>query len=173
MCNFPDSSIQIITSNSSLIAKTMRYFLFSLFSLLSFSVFAAPPVTVTPIVKEVTVYRSGARIAATGKVKVPAGRSEVIFENLSASFNGNSLQVQTPNGVRLFSAAFQVKTPAPVAENPRIQVLRDSLVLLNDSLYALRSETQVYAQERNLVEKNITQTGMLIPGVNGVKMAVE
>ncbi len=113
---------------------------------------AAGPVT--PKTAEVTVYRSGAKISSVATVKVPAGASEVVFENLSPFFNGNSLQVRIKGDARLNAAVFQLRTPGPAPENPRVQVLRDSLVQLGDDLTRLNNERDVLAEEADLLRKN-------------------
>ena len=66
---------------------------------------------ITPIISEVTVYRSGAKVSSIATVKVPAGTSEVIFENLSPYFDANSLQVRIKGSATLNAAVFSMNTP--------------------------------------------------------------
>lgn len=136
----------------------------------SFSIFAEN--RSTPVIKSVTVYRSGAKVTSVGKVAVPAGRSEVVFENLSPYFNSQSLQVKLGGGTTLNAAVFQMKTPAPAAESPRAQVIRDSIVSLNDLIYSLQQETEVYNQELSLVTKTAGQIGTVPAGQQTPKLTV-
>lgn len=114
---------------------------------------------VTPKTAEVTVYRSGAKITSVASVKVPAGASEVVFENLSPHFNGNSLQVKITGDARLNAAVFQQKAPAPAPENPRALAIRDSLTLLGDALTANDQENKVLEDEVQMLQKNSLRVG--------------
>jgi uncharacterized protein (TIGR02231 family) len=122
---------------------------------------------VTPKISEVTVYRYGAKITSIAAVKVPAGTSEVVFENLSPHFNGNSLQVKIKGDARLNAAVFQLKDPAPVPENPRALAIRDSLTLLGDVLVANDQETKVLEDEIQMLQKNSARVGTSAGGQTG------
>ena len=119
---------------------------------------------VTPKTAEVTVYRSGAKITSIATVKVPAGASEVVFENLSPYFNGNSLQVTIKGDARLNSAVFQLKAPAPAPEDPRARIIRDSLTLLGDALVENDQENKVLDDEVQMLQKNSGRVGDSAPG---------
>lgn len=121
--------------------------------------FAATPIRTSPVVKEVTVYRSGAKLTSVAKVTVPAGRSEVIFENLTSAFNPQSLQVRLGGDVTLNAAVFQLKMPAPVAENPRVKIIRDSIVILGDQARLLQAENEVYDGEYQILSTKSQQIG--------------
>ena len=120
---------------------------------------------VSPVITEVTVYRSGAKISSVATVRVPAGSSEVIFENLSPYFNANSLQVRIKGTAILSSAVFSLRTPGPVAENPRAPVLRDSLLMVGDDFTRIRDEREVLQGEKNLIEQKMLQVSTI--GSNG------
>ncbi len=122
---------------------------------------------VTPKISEVTVYRYGAKITSIAAAKVPAGTSEVVFENLSPHFNGNSLQVKIKGDARLNAAVFQLKDPAPVPENPRALAIRDSLTLLGDVLVANDQETKVLEDEIQMLQKNSARVGTSAGGQTG------
>ncbi len=118
---------------------------------------ANDPKRITPTTKEVMVYRSGARITSTARVSVPAGRSEVVFEQITPNFNQQSLQVRLTGGTTLHAAVFQVKTPDSAPESPRVQVLRDSIVLLGDDAQLLQLDQSVYAAEETMMAQKILQ----------------
>lgn len=141
----------------------MRIILSSLFAAgWSLALCAGNPVT--PKTSEVTVYRSGAKITSTATVKVPAGASEVVFENLSPHFNSNSLQVTIKGDARLNSAVFQLKSPEPAPEHPRAQAIRDSLTLLGDVLVQHEQENKVLDDEVQMLQKNSVRVGDASPG---------
>ncbi|MFN0173719.1 MAG: DUF4139 domain-containing protein [Saprospiraceae bacterium] len=124
---------------------------------------------ISPIISEVTVYRSGAKISSVATVKIPAGKSEVIFENLSPYFNPNSLQVKIKGSATLLAATFQLKTPGPAPENPRTPLLRDSLVLLGDEFTRIRDEREVLGQEQAVIERKMDQIGTTTDGPNSAR----
>ena len=132
-----------------------------LFCLLGIRVFADN--RVTPTISEVTVYRSGAKLSSVASVKVSAGKSEVIFENLSPYFNPNSLQVRIKGGATLTSAIFSLKTPGPAPEHPRIPILRDSLLLLSDESMRIRDERDVLNLEQKMLAEKTAQVGSTNP----------
>ncbi len=136
--------------------------LFASLLLLSLPVFADNRIKST--IKEVTVYRVGAKVSSFAIVRVPAGASEVVFEDLSPYFNGNSLQVKIKGeGTTLNAAVFRMQTPGPVAENPRVPVLQDSLILLNDELIRINNETAVLNAENQLIDQNVKRVGITSP----------
>lgn len=124
---------------------------------------------VSPLISEVTVYRSGAKISSMATVKVPAGKSEVVFENLSPYFNPSSLQVKIKGSATLLAAVFQLKTPGPAPENPRTPRLRDSLVLLGDEFTRIRDEREVLGQEQSVIERKLDQIGTTTDGPNSAR----
>lgn len=124
---------------------------------------------VSPVITEVTVYRSGAKISSEATVKIPAGKSAVVFENLSPYFNPNSLQVKIKGGATLISATFQMKTPGPAPENPRAPQLRDSIVMMGDDFTRIRDEREVLAQEQAMIERKLDQIGSTTDGPNNAR----
>lgn len=145
----------------------MRSFPFiPLFLLFTFQIFAEN--RVTPTISEVTVYRSGAKISSMATTKVAAGKSEIVFENLSPYFSPNSLQVKIKGNATLISAVFSLKSPSVAPESPRAQVLRDSLVLLGDDLVRIRDERDVLNTENQIVIQKVGQVGTTVPGDNSV-----
>jgi uncharacterized protein (TIGR02231 family) len=138
---------------------------------LSQIIFAAPN-HVTPTIKEVTIYRSGAKITSVARVSIPAGKSEVFFDNQSPYFNANSLQVKLGGGATLNAAIFQMKTPAPAPESPRIQTIRDSIVLLNDLIWALNLEMDVYNKEDAIIAHNANLIGTIPEGKTDPRLSV-
>ncbi len=132
----------------------------------------AAPNHVTPTIKEVTIYRSSAKVTSVARVSIPAGKSEVFFDNLSPYFNAQSLQVKLSGGATLNAAVFQMKTPAPAPESPRIQKIRDSIVLLNDAISALNDEIDVYNKENVIIGHNATLIGTIPDGKTDPRLSV-
>ncbi|MBL7825520.1 MAG: DUF4139 domain-containing protein [Saprospiraceae bacterium] len=149
----------------------MRSFIFVLFTtLFSFQAFAEN--RITPTIKEVTVYRSGAKISSVATVKVPAGNSEIVFENLSPYFNPNSLQVRIKGAATLNAAVFSLNVPGPGPESPRAPIIRDSLVLLGDALSGIMDEREVLANEITMMANKLNQIGVTTPTQNTTTLTV-
>lgn len=149
----------------------MRIFpVFLLFCLHSVQIFADN--RVSPVISEVTVYRSGAKVSSVATVKVEAGNSNVIFENLSPYFNPNSLQVKIKGAALLNSAAFSLRTPGAGPEHPRTPVLRDSLVMLGDDLVRINNERDVLNGEIQVITQKAAQVGTSSPGEGGTAVSI-
>ncbi len=127
---------------------------------------------VTPVITEVTVYRNGAKVSSVATVKVPAGNSEIIFENLSPYFDANSLQVRIKGGATLNSAVFSMNSPGPGPESPRAPIVRDSLVLLGDEFTRIRDEREVLNSENQLIAQKMAQIGISNPPQNTTTLSV-
>ena len=127
---------------------------------------------VTPVIKEVTVYRTGAKVSSVSTVRVPAGNSEVVFENLSPYFNANSLQVRIKGSATLNAAVFSMNTPGPGPESPRAPILRDSMVMLGDDLTRINDERYVLNSENNMIASKMTQIGIITPNQPGTTLTV-
>ncbi len=143
-------------------------FLFSILSLQN--IFAEK--RVTPVITEVTVYRSGAKVSSVATVTVPAGNSEVVFENLSPYFDANSLQVRIKGGATLNAAVFSMNAPGPGPESPKAPILRDSLVLLGDEFTRIHDEREVLNSENQLIAQKMAQIGISNPPQNTTTLSV-
>lgn len=126
----------------------------------------AAPIDLNPTISEVTVYRNGAKISSIATAKIPAGKSEVVFENLSPYFNANSLQVKIKGSATLVSAVFRLKTPGPAPENPRAGILRDSLIALGDDLVRINNEREVLSEENTLINETTKRIGVTPTGLS-------
>ena len=118
-----------------------------------------PAQKVTSTIKEVTVYLSGAKLSSEASVTLKSGNNEVIFENLPAEFNARSLQVRLKGSAELLSAKFKRRYPEAPKENPKAQIIRDSMVLLNDFLNEINNEKAVLNGEENLIANNQNKVG--------------
>lgn len=138
--------------------------LFLLATALLFTSKMAAENRVSPTISEVTVYRQGAKISSVATVRLAAGANEIVFENLSPYFNPNSLQVKIGGGsAQLLSAIFRQKSPEPIREPARSQIIRDSLVLLGDRLADSRAEADVLQGEANVLAEATGQVGIFNP----------
>ena len=118
-------------------------------------------------IKEVTVYLNGAKITSTGSVAVPAGSSEIVFENLSPYFYAPSLQVKMGGDVKLLSAKFRTRYPEAPKADAKAKIIQDSLVLLGDLQIEYANQKTLLAEESNLIKAQITKINTSISGASG------
>jgi uncharacterized protein (TIGR02231 family) len=118
-------------------------------------------------IKEVTVYLNGAKVTSMGSVAVPAGSSEIIFENLSPYFYAPSLQVKMGGDVKLLSAKFRTRYPEAPKVDAKAKIIQDSLVLLGDLQTEYANQKTLLAEESNLIKAQITKINTSISGASG------
>ncbi|MEZ5030268.1 MAG: mucoidy inhibitor MuiA family protein [Saprospiraceae bacterium] len=108
----------------------MRTLFFLLSFLMSGLLIANDPVTVSSVIRDVKVYRSGATVTRTARVTVPAGPVELQFPALSPFIDDNSLQARISKGFTILSVTstleFLTELPMPDAYN-KLQVQIDKL----------------------------------------------
>jgi uncharacterized protein (TIGR02231 family) len=104
--------------------------------------------------KQVVVYRQGAKITQTANISVPQGNSEFILDNLTVAIDPNSLQVSTRGDAILLSASVRTNFMGYKTLPKRTKQLEDSLQLLNDRIDWIGNEQAVYQGEEKLIIDN-------------------
>jgi uncharacterized protein (TIGR02231 family) len=112
-------------------------------------------------IKEVTLYRSGAKITSTAKVALAPGSNEIVFEKLPVGIEAASVQVRIGGGkADLMSAFFRANVIETIKPDfQKIQVLTDSIVLVQDQLARIASEVAVLHTEETLIVENQKRVG--------------
>ncbi len=115
---------------------------------------------VPSIVKEVTVYPSGAKITSVAEVKLSAGNNDIVFEKMPLDLNILSLQIRLKGSAKLVAANFRTFT-SPNSKNneSKSRILNDSLVLIQDNLTKIDIENTLLAQEEQLLLENQRKVG--------------
>lgn len=115
---------------------------------------------VPSVVKEATVYRSGAKLHSVAEVRLIAGENQVVFEKLSLGCNPQSIQVKIKGNAQLMSATFRTNTiEKSKPDYAKVQKLQDSIDLLNENIERLRSEQGILQQEEKVIEQNQSRVG--------------
>ncbi len=114
----------------------------------------------------VTVYQQQAKITRTAQATIPAGASEVLLKDLSSKVDAQSLQVTTNDGVKLLSATFQMDYLANPKKSAAIEILEDSLSLLQYDLDWVNRQIQVYQGEEKLMDLNSQKVGTETKGLS-------
>ncbi len=133
----------------------MKNFVLCFLALLSTNLFAADPIETDSQIKDVMVYRTGARITRTAAINIPSGQSEVVLTGLTTQCNAHSLQVTMADGIDLISANYRVNflknTDLPEAQmklNDEISLLEEDVEWLNQQIKVYTSEEQIMTQKQ-------------------------
>jgi len=109
---------------------------------------------VTTEINSAIVYLDGAEIHRSKKVSLEKGRTKVIFTGLSPKLNSSNIQVTTTNNIELLAISHKIDYLTNVKEKPRVKVLKDSLVLLNELNIAFNNDKDAYNIEKDMMLQN-------------------
>jgi len=115
----------------------------------------ADPIETDSQIKDVMVYRTGARITRSATITVPIGQSEVVLPGLSTQCDAHSLQVTLNDGLDLISANYRVNYLKPI-EIPadkthlskEVAALTMEIEWLDQQVAVYRSEEQIMTQKQ-------------------------
>lgn len=79
----------------------------SLVFLLTLTVYAQQHLTISGKISDVTVFRNQAQITSTGSVHIPAGKSEIIIQNMAATTDPNTVQLQGVGDFMILGTKFE------------------------------------------------------------------
>lgn len=144
--------------------------LLSLISLLilTIQVQASEEKIVSSSIEKVTVYSQGAQIYRKATYTVTKGITEVIIEGVSANIDPKSLQVKATGSVIILDSKFGVFYPQPAPVDidglplkvrKDIQLLEDSLKVLNYELSEIQDEIDVLQATKNMLNNNGAMRG--------------
>ncbi|CAN5389942.1 hypothetical protein BH09BAC1_BH09BAC1_21680 [soil metagenome] len=136
----------------------MRYVL-PLFAFLLMALTNYAQNTVPTTIDAVTVYRQTARISHTGTANIPAGSSEIIIDNLSASIILPSVQVQLSGGATILSVTSRVNHNKPKPNLDKIAPLNDTIAQLNNQMDWIENQRQVYQAEESVLNEKLKMVG--------------
>jgi uncharacterized protein (TIGR02231 family) len=114
----------------------------------------AEAINITSEIKQVTVYRQGAKITHSTEVNLLSGNNEVIIENLTSTIDANSIQVSIKGQAILLSATSRVNYMVPKKSSIRIKELDDSLNLTVNHIEWIKNEQEIYQGEEKLITDN-------------------
>lgn len=115
---------------------------------------------VPSLIKEATIYRSGAKLHNVADVRLAVGENTIVFEKLSLGCNPQSIQVRIKGNAKLMSASFRTNT-TEIAKPDFVkgQKIQDSIEVLSENLARLSSETAILKQEERIIEQNQSRVG--------------
>lgn len=110
-------------------------------------------------IKSAKVYLSGAELFHTAKARLEKGNSEIIFENISANFDINSVSVTGKGNFILTSIGQQYNYLRNSFKPAEIKTLEDSLEIVKTEMMRKRNDRDVLLYESDLILKNGTLAG--------------
>jgi uncharacterized protein (TIGR02231 family) len=129
---------------------------------------ANEPRKVSSGIDKVTVFLQGAQVVRSGKVNVPAGTTDLIFEGVSPNLNTNSLQAGGQGNFVIMSVRYHTQyTPpgtkksdaVPETLKRKIELTQDSLQNLDMEIELVNYTLQAWTTEKNMLERNKLITG--------------
>ena len=105
-------------------------------------------------ISDVTVFVTGGEVHREAKVDVKKGRNRLIFTRISTVADHKSVQFNADNEFNLVSVSSEVDYLSFIDNNPRIQLIQDTLLVLNDKIIDLNNDKSAYNDEQSLLLKN-------------------
>jgi uncharacterized protein (TIGR02231 family) len=111
-------------------------------------------VNVPSEIKQIIVYRQGAKITHLAEASLLPGSNEVVLENLTSTIDGNSIQISLKGQAILLSATSRINYMTTLKVSKRINELEDSLEILTNKMGWIGNEQEIYKGEEKLVIEN-------------------
>lgn len=122
-------------------------------------------ILVNHAISAVTLYLNNAEITRTGTVALPAGKSEVVFQGLSARILTQGLHLKASNQVKVY--AVNMETQQDILTNSAVfQKSKRELEALNTTSTETQARLDILNQQMDYLEAN-----MKIGGSNGTSFA--
>jgi hypothetical protein len=132
----------------------MRQFALFIGLALCFKLSAQTKKNVDSKIEKVTVFLEGAQVQRSAKTSLSAGKSELIFINISPSIEKQSIQVKADDNVTVLSVIHQqnfLKEQQKQDEIKDIETLKDAQL---EKIALQRNILNVYKQEESMLIKN-------------------
>ena len=127
-------------------------------------------------INQVTVFTNGATIQRSATVSIPAGYSELKFENLPASIDLASISVTATGDFIILNVAHQLDYLGPDRKTGEMIALEDSLEKLQAIFDGNMNNIAALQEEQNvlLANKNVggTNTGVKLEDLNSISTYV-
>jgi uncharacterized protein (TIGR02231 family) len=137
-----------------------KFAILMLFVCIAYSVRADDkPKTVKSKIKAVTVFLSGAQVTQTAETQIPSGGSTIVFDDLTANINPQSIQVKGEGNFSILSVSHQLNYLRPQEVNNEIKNLQDSINLLQKDYDYQNAMLSVYNDEESMILANKDLSG--------------
>lgn len=149
-----------------------------------FSAYSTEKETIKSVISEVTVYTQGAQVYRKASFNVKPGITELIIEGISPFIDPKSLQVKALGNVVLIDSKYSTFYPEPevvkleglpLKIRKDIQLLQDSIAVLDYEIREIQDEIDVLAASKNILSNNgaIRGQGKVNDSIQLLKQALE
>jgi uncharacterized protein (TIGR02231 family) len=111
-------------------------------------------------VESATVFLSGVQMYCSANLSFTAGENEIVFTNVAADVNNQSLTVGASSGITVASVTLKNDYLTPENLSPKALSLRDSIETLNSKKQDLTNKVAVLAEEIALLQENRKVSGV-------------
>ncbi|HFA48621.1 MAG TPA: mucoidy inhibitor MuiA family protein [Bacteroidetes bacterium] len=105
-------------------------------------------------IKEVTVFLAGAQVHRSASTDLPAGRTELVFKNISPNLDKQSIQVKGDGEFTILSVTHQLNYLEEQQKREEIAVLESEKYRLSEQRKMQNGLLSVYQQEQDMLAKN-------------------
>lgn len=123
-------------------------------SLFSFPPAQAQQQPVPSKIEKVTVFLKGAQIARSAEAQLPAGRTELIFKDISPNLDKQSIQLKGEGAFTILSVSHQLNYLQEQAKRAEIATLEGEQRNTNLRKKEQQNLLSVYQKEQQMLEKN-------------------
>jgi hypothetical protein len=139
----------------------MKYFIiYFSFTIFHYSLFSQTTLDLTPPVKSVTVYQSGAEVTHETKASVGTGKTTVIFHSLPSRIDIQTIQLATTGDLIILSVSSHEDYLNINKKTGKIRVWQDSLDELNESLEKVNNGINILEESKKMLDNNRTVGGV-------------
>lgn len=120
-------------------------------------------------IKNVTVFLSGASVTSSGSTSIDAGHQDLVFENLSAFIDANSIEAKGEGAFTILAVTFRTNYLNNQPKTKEIKQLEDSLEILQMKITVQQNLRNVYESEESMLLANKNIGGQNV-GVNSAEL---
>jgi hypothetical protein len=105
-------------------------------------------------IDNVTVFLRGAQVTSTGATNLPVGTTELLFKNLSADIDPQSIKVEATGDFTVMSVVHQLNYLEVQEKSSEIKVLEEEKKAIIKKIELLNLDLNVYKAEESLILEN-------------------
>jgi len=116
-------------------------------------------VNITPAVKSVTLYQSGALVTHEGNTTLEPGKTTVVFHGLPSNIDRQSIQLASTGDITILSVTTHFDYLSISKNNPQVRKWQDSAEILNEHIEYIKDKIEVLQDAKKLLDDNRTVGG--------------
>jgi len=105
-------------------------------------------------IKEVCVYTKGALVKRTANVNIPAGKSLIVFTDISANIDVNSIQIAANGNFTILSVQHSYNFIVEDVQNETVVELQNKITAINKEVEIQNNYLSVYRAEQEMLLTN-------------------